>query len=84
MSYYSVKGSREDPFRASRPTKCQFRGNQFVQEDSENDTLIKFPWRKYRIGIHSEPMRIIPYQSEKRFVTRLMENGKKSIRSNPI
>ena len=29
-----------------------------------------------------EPMRIIPNQSEKRFVTRLMRNGKKSIRPN--
>ena len=52
----------------------------------------------YRIGIHSEvirifrfipisvsePMRIIPNQSEKRFVTRLKKNGKKSIRPNPI
>ena len=51
------------------------------------------PWRKYRIGIHSkpirtipisvsEPIRIIPNQSEKRFVTRLMKNGKKVF--NPI
>ena len=28
------------------------------------------PWRKYRIGIHSELMRIIPNHSEKRFTTR--------------
>ena len=42
------------------------------------------PWRKYRIGIYSEPMRIIPNQSEKPFVTRLMKNGKKSIRPDPI
>ena len=28
-------------------------------------------------------MRIIPNQSEKRYVTRLMKNGKKSIRPNP-
>ena len=50
---------------------------------------------KYRIGIHSEsirtipisvsePMRITLNQSEKRFVFRLMKNGKKSIRPNPI
>ena len=32
----------------------------------------------------SEPMRIIPNQSEKRFVSRLMKNGQKSIRLNPI
>ena len=32
----------------------------------------------------SKPMRIIPNQSEKRFVTRLMKNGKKSIRPHPI
>ena len=29
-------------------------------------------------------MGIIPNQSEKRFITRLMKNGKKSIRLNPI
>ena len=43
-----------------------------------------YPWRKYLIGIHSEPTRSIPNQSEKRFVTRLMKNGKKSIQPNPI
>ena len=90
----------------------------------------RHPWRKYRIGIHSEPirtipihsdicirananhserirktfcnsfdeksrlfrfipisvsesMRIIPKTFEKRFVTRLMKNDKKSIRMNP-
>ena len=32
----------------------------------------------------SEPMRIIPNQSEKRFVSRLMKNGQKWIRLNPI
>ena len=32
----------------------------------------------------SEPMRIIPNQSEKRFVSRLMKNGQKSIRLNTI
>ena len=32
----------------------------------------------------SEPMRIIPNQSEKRFVSSLMKNGQKSIRLNPI
>ena len=32
----------------------------------------------------SEPMRIIPKQSDKRFVSRLMKNGQKSIRLNPI
>ena len=41
------------------------------------------PWRKYRIGIHFEQIRtipihsdIIPNKSEKRFVSRLMKNGK--------
>ena len=29
-------------------------------------------------------MQIIPNESEKRFVTRLMKNAKKSIRPNPI
>ena len=29
-------------------------------------------------------MQIIPNQSEKRFVSRLMKNGQKSIRPNPI
>ena len=29
-------------------------------------------------------MRIIPNQSEKRFVSRLVKNGKKSIRPNPM
>ena len=32
----------------------------------------------------SEPMRIIPNQSEKRLVSRLLKNDKKSIRINPI
>ena len=32
----------------------------------------------------SESMRIIPNQSEKRFVSCLMKNGQKSIRLNPI
>ena len=32
----------------------------------------------------SEPVRIIPNQSEKRFVSRLMKNGQKPIRLNPI
>ena len=32
----------------------------------------------------SEPMRIIPNQSEKRFVSCLMKNSQKSIRLNPI
>ena len=32
----------------------------------------------------SEPMRIIPNQSEKLFVSRFMKNGQKSIRLNPI
>ena len=31
----------------------------------------------------SEPMRIIPNQSEKRFVSRFIKNGQKSIRLNP-
>ena len=48
------------------------------------------PWRKHRIEIHSEPIRTIPIsifepmrtitnQFEKRFLTRLMKNGRKSI-----
>ena len=32
----------------------------------------------------SEPMRIIPNQSEKRFVSRLMKNGQKSVRLNSV
>ena len=32
----------------------------------------------------SDPMRIIPNQSEKHFESRLMKNGQKSIRLNPI
>ena len=32
----------------------------------------------------SKPMRIILNQSEKRFVSRLMKNGQKSIRPNSI
>ena len=32
----------------------------------------------------SESLRIIPIQSEKRFVSRLMKNGQKSFRLNPI
>ena len=32
----------------------------------------------------SEPFRVIPNQSEKPFLSRLMENGQKSIRLNPI
>ena len=32
----------------------------------------------------SEPLRIILNQSEKRFISRLMKNGQKSIRLNPI
>ena len=32
----------------------------------------------------SEPFRVIPNQSEKRFVSRLMKNGQKSIRLNLI
>ena len=34
--------------------------------------------------IVSEPMRIIPNQSEQNFVSRLIKNSKKSIRFNPI
>ena len=47
------------------------------------------PWRKYRIGIHSEAIRTNrahanhPEPVQKRFVTCLMKNGKKSIRLNP-
>ena len=55
----------------------------------------KLLWRKYQIEIHSElirtipisvsePMRIIPNQSEKPFVSHLMKNGQKSIRPNLI
>ena len=59
---------------------------------------LSLPWRKYRIGIHSKPIRTIPIHYDicirananhsepirKRFVTRLMMNAKKSIRLNPI
>ena len=52
--------------------------------------LIKPCWN-YRIGIHSESIRtipiysdIIPNQSKKRFVSRLIKNGQKSIRLNLI
>ena len=51
-------------------------GQEFIPSQSE---LFQF----IPISV-SEPMRIIPNQSEKRFVTRLMKNGKKSIRPNPI
>ena len=56
------------------------------------------PWENYRIEMHpnqselfrfipisvSKSMRIIPNQSEKCFVSRLMKNDRKSIRLNPI
>ena len=68
------------------------------KSEGRKKSVGEVPWRKYRIGIHSdqselfrfipisvfESTRIIPNQSEKRFVTRLMKNGKKSIRPNPI
>ena len=51
-------------------------GQEFISSQSE---LFRF----IPISIF-EPMRIILNQSEKRFGTRLMKNGKKSIRPNPI
>ena len=51
-------------------------GKEFIPSQSE-------PFRFIPITV-SEPMRIIPKQSEKRFVPRLMKNGKKSIRPNSI
>ena len=53
------------------------------------------PWRKIRKIIQSQRIQIIPKsvsgpfqiilnQSEERFVSRLIQNGKKSIRFNPI
>ena len=51
-------------------------GYEFITSQSE---LFRF----IPISV-SEPMRIIPNQSEKSFVSRLMKNGKKSIRPNPI
>ena len=51
-------------------------GWEFIPSQSE---LIQF----IPISV-SDLMRIIPNQSEKRFVTHLMKNGKKSIRLNPI
>ena len=53
------------------------------------------PWRKFRIGIHSKPIRTIPNhsdicirsnpnQSAKRFESRLLKNVWKLIRLNPI
>ena len=61
---------------------CEFKKKFIIVGTS----LEKLPWRKYRIGIHSEPIRTIPIHSdvciqananhsEKRFVTRLMKNG---------
>ena len=52
------------------------------------------PWRKFRLRIHSEPirtvpisvseaMRIIPNHFDKHFVSCLMKNGQKSIWLNP-
>ena len=62
-------------------------------------SISSVPWRKCRIEIHSESIRTFPIHSdicirananhsepqfEKRFVSRLMKNGQKSIRLNPI
>ena len=57
----------------------EWKGMVFYELLQKNE-----PWRKYRIEIHSESIRTIPNQSEKRFVSRLMKNGQKSIRLNPI
>ena len=51
-------------------------GQEFIPKKSELLQLIP-------ISV-SEPMRIIPKQSEKRFVYRLIKNGKRSIRPNPL
>ena len=51
-------------------------GEEFIPSQSE---LFRF----IPISV-SEPMRIIPNQSEKLFVSRLMKKGKKSIQSNLI
>ena len=51
-------------------------GYEFIPNQSE---LIRF----IPICV-SESMRIIPKQSEKSFISRLMKNGRKSIRPNPI
>ena len=77
MKYYHKRTTSEQ----TRPA---------VTESHVSDTI---PWRKYRIRIHSEPIRtipihsdiciepvrIIPYESEKIGVTRLMKKGQKSI-----
>ena len=51
----------------------------------ENQSLAKVSnWNSSRVNQnYSEPMRIIPNRSEKRFVSRLMKNGQKSIRLIP-
>ena len=51
-------------------------GLKFIPSQSELFRLIP-------ISV-SEPMRIIPNQFEKRFVSRLMRNGQRSIRMNSI
>ena len=46
---------------------------------------LEYPWRKYRIKIHSESIRIIPIYSDICIrANALMNNGQKSIRLNPI
>ena len=98
------------PSIQSRSFRAQINPNRiFNQNQSERikvgiiriDFLpffIKRPWRRYRIGIHSEPIRTIPNHSDiwigvnanhsepirKSFVSRLMKNGQKSIEPNPI
>ena len=61
-------------------------------------SLWNFPWRKYRIEIHSDSIKTIPIHSnicirananhsepiQKSVVSRLMKNGQKPIRLNPI
>ena len=60
----------------------------FITSREEKDTIELIPsqselFRCIPISV-SETMLIIPNQSEKRFVSRLMKNSKKSIRPNPI
>ena len=69
--------------RESQITKITFRvfpgesmGQEFIPSQSE---LFRF----IPISV-SEPIRIIPDQSEKRFVSRLMKYGKKPNLLNPI
>ena len=62
------------PFQHSYPGESI--GLKFIPSQSELFRFLPIPV--------SEPMRIIPNRSEKRFVLHLMKNGQKSIRLNPI